>query len=76
MSNFDEKKYSQNVKKFLKDSINVKYHEIILSKININNIPDIIKNDPSNLYRKVSIDSFDSVIKEGKANAEEFAEAN
>ena len=36
----------------------------------------IVKNDPSNLYRKVSIDSFDSVIKEGKANAEEFAETN
>jgi len=36
----------------------------------------IVKNDPSNLYRKVSADSFDSVIKEGKANAEEFAETN
>ena len=36
----------------------------------------IVKNDPSNLYRKVSADSFDSVMKEGKANVEEFAETN
>lgn len=33
----------------------------------------IIKNDPANLYRKVSAETADSVIKEGKANAEKFA---
>ena len=49
-------------KKFLKDSINVKYHEIILSEIDINNISDIIKKDPSNclLYidRKLTDDEY------------------
>lgn len=33
----------------------------------------IVKNDPFNMYRKVSVDSADSVIKEGRANQEEFS---
>lgn len=38
----------------------------------------IVNNDPFNMYRKVSADSFDSVIKEGNQNKEEFSfvEAN
>lgn len=34
----------------------------------------IVKNDPSNKYRKVTIDSFDSVIKEGNNNRESYDE--
>lgn len=33
----------------------------------------IVKNDPSNLYRKVSKENFDSVIQEGANNIEEFS---
>lgn len=33
----------------------------------------IVKNDPTNLYRKVSEDNFESVIEEGKKNKEEFS---
>lgn len=36
----------------------------------------IVKNDPSNRYCKVTADTFDSVIKERKANIKEFASDN
>lgn len=32
----------------------------------------IVKNDPFNRYRKVTRDSFDEIMKETKANVEEF----